>query len=291
MKTGTKKIILAVALAVIVVGAFVEISEAARWRYHAFRRGWVTVWGTRNCRRVTWPLRYRQYVWYCRTISGYLPWWCNDWMVRHEWGWPCYNITWRKYVARPCPRSCWRKRWIMGPLDDYLVDYVPYHYSTTEFTLPSVGDPCGHQTGNQEIYIFVDLGEWLDGTVGAGSPYEPVPPGTDPNTIYYDFSTGVCPDLPGYTVMRVTPDVCDVGSLIVFNPDADPCDYPFENTRPDLLFNGRLYLESEHTFTSEEYNGYLMTADSDMDGIVNFNDFVHTAGLWLADVNTAGPIE
>ena len=280
-----KRIIVALVLAAIVLVAFSEISEAARWRYHAWRRGRVTVWGTRNCRRVTIPLVYRRHIWRCQTIGGYLPWYSNDWLVRHEWGWPCNNITWRKYVARPCPLSCWRKRWILGPLDEYFGDYVPYQYGVEEVIVPTIGDPNGHLTGNQELYIFVDLGEWLD----AGQPYISPPPETDPNDVYYDFSNGASSDLPGFTVMHVDPPGTPVEGLIVFNPDAPPESYPFEITRPDLLFTGRLYLEGEQIFDSQEYNGCIMAGDNNLDGIVNLQDVARLADVYLQDVSMECP--
>ncbi len=284
-----RKVIVTLVFSVILLGVLAEISEAARWRYHARRNGRVTVWGTRNCFIRTRPLVYRRWMYACQTIGGYLPWYCNDWLVRHEWGPPCYNITWRKYIARPCPLSCWRQRWIMGPLDDYFVDYMPYHYGRSEVILPSLGDPNGDATGNQNIYIFVDIGDWLD----AGSPYTPPPYGSEPNEVFYDFIDGNSPNLPGFTVMRVEPDMTadDVSGLIAFNPNAPASVYPFVNTRPDLLFSGRLYLLSDDSFTSEEYNGYLMTGDSNYDGVVNYLDFAQTADLWLEDSNTAGPLE
>ena len=172
----------------------------------------------------------------------------------------------------------------MGPLDDYLVDYMPYHYGRTEFTLPSLGDPQGNLTGNQEIYIFVDLGQWLD----AGSPYTPPPAGIDPNMVYYNFSLGRSTALPGYTVMRVESGM-DVEQLITFDPDADPAGYPFMVTRPDLLFNGTLRLLSDETFTSEEYNGNLTAGDSDWSGNVDNYDFARMAEQWLHTGDTIGP--
>ncbi|MBU1259872.1 MAG: hypothetical protein KKE31_00835 [Planctomycetes bacterium] len=294
MNKKTKKIVCALVLSIVLLAVFAEISQAARWQYHAWRRGWVTVWGTRNCRRVTRPLVYRRPVWRCRTLSGYLPWYCNDWLVRHEWGYPCYNITWRKYVARPCPRSCWRKRWIMGPLDDYFVDYMPYRYARSEIMMPSLGDPNGHLTGNRGIYIFADLGVWMDALDSGSASYTPLGDGGDPNTRSYHFTDGNSPDLPGFLVLRLDDpnmSVEQVSDLITFNPDADPCDYPFVNNRPDLLFSGELRLLSEDSFTSEEYNGYLMAGDGNRDGTVNYLDFAQTADIWLDDVNTAGPLE
>jgi hypothetical protein len=289
METKTKrKIVLALALAVIVLTALPEISEAARWQYHAWRNGHVTVWGTRNCHRVTNPLVYRRYMHGCQTIGGYLPWWCNDWMVRLEWGYPCYNVTWQKYVARPCPYFCWWRRWGMGLLDNYFGDYLPHHYYKDQFTLPILGNPYGYQTPSQYLYTFVDLGQWLD--ADANSPYTPLPPGSDPNTRYYYFSSGTNPDLPGYTVMTI-PQGMEVEDLIRFDPNADPNGYPFVNDHPEYLFNGTLYLESEQTFTSEPYNGYLMEADNNMDGVVNFYDLANLANLWLRDVNNVTPVD
>ena len=294
-KKNRKKIVCILVLSIVLLTVFAELSQAARWRYHAWRRGRVTVWGTRNCRVRTRPLVYRRYMYRCQTIGGYLPWYCNDWLVRHEWGRPCYNVTWRKYVARPCPRSCWRRRWIMGPLDDYFVDYMPYQYGRTEVMMPSLGDPEGHlaSPSNQGIYIFVDVGQWLEAIQTGSIPeYQPLPDGADPNSRSYTFTGGMCPDLPGYTVLRLEdPNMSaeEVSQLIPFNPDADPNGYPF-HVPPEneyLRFNGQLYLASDDSFTSEEYNGYLMTGDNNLDGTVNFLDIAHTAGLWLENVDTA----
>jgi len=178
----------------------------------------------------------------------------------------------------------------MGSLDTYFGDYIPYAYpSLSEVVIPTVGDPNGHLTGNQELFVFTDIGDWLEGTAGAGLPYVPLPDGADPNTRSYEFTDGNSPDLPGFIVMHTEPGM-PVEDLIVFNPDADPNDYPFEVTRPDLLFSGRLYLQSDDTFTSEEYNGYLMHADADRSGTVDFNDFALMADMWTEDVGTAGPI-
>lgn len=291
MSEKRKKTVLTIIVVTVMLLVGIEVSQAARWRYHAWRHGWVTVWGTRNCRRVTRPLVWRRHIWGCQRIGGFLPWYCNDWLVRHEWGWPCYNVTWRKYVARPCPRSCWRKRWIMGPLDDYFGDYIPYAYPTiSEVVIPTVGDPNGHLTGNQHLFVFTDIGDWLDGTVGMGMPYVPLPDGADPNERYYDFSSGESPDLPGFIVMRVDPPDRPVEGLIVFNPDADPNGYPFEVNEPGLLFSGRLYLQSDDTFSSEEYNGYLMHGDTNLDGVADLRDFALHADMYLQDANTAGPI-
>ncbi|MFH1370257.1 MAG: hypothetical protein ABII09_03080 [Planctomycetota bacterium] len=288
-----EKISLAAVFGLMVILGSIEVSQAARWQYHAFRRGWVTVWGTRNCRIVTRPLVYRRYMQYCQHTGGYLPWYCNDWMVRHEWGWPCYNVTWRKYVAPPCPHSCWWNRWYMGDLDTYLGRYVPEAYAPygiTSVVIPTVGDPNGHLTGNQHLFIFTDVGQWLDGTVGAGMPYVPLPDGADPNERYYNFSGGESPDLPGFIVMRVDPPETPVETLIVFDPNADPAGYPFVVTRTDLLFSGRLYLQSDDTFSPEEYNGYLMHGDPDWSGESNFQDFSPFADMWLQTNDTAGPL-
>jgi hypothetical protein len=285
----TKKIVAALVFSIILLGVVVEISEAARWRYHAWRYGRVTVWGTRNCRVVTWPLVYRHPMYRCETKSGYLPWWCNDWLVRHEWGPPCYNVTWRKYVARPCRWSCWRHRWIMGPLDDYFVDYMPYRYSRSEFTLPSLGDPYGASSGNRGIFIFVDLGQWLD--ADANTPYVPLPTGNDPNSRSYYFSSGHNSSLPGYTVLKVDPNatVEQIQNLVTFDPNADPNGSPFVFSGSAEFFNGTLSLLSEDSFTSQPYNGNLMAADVDYSGSVNYNDLRLMATQWLCDVNTAVP--
>jgi hypothetical protein len=153
-------LVLCITVTIIALLAAVEISQAARWNYHAFRRGWVTVWGTRNCRVVTRPLVYRRYMVYCQRIGGYLPWYCNDWLVRHEWGYPCYNITYRKYVAPPCPHSCWWNRWYMGDLDTYFGQYIPSAYGTylsnNQVVIPTVGDPNGGS--NQQLFVFTDVG-------------------------------------------------------------------------------------------------------------------------------------
>jgi hypothetical protein len=172
----------------------------------------------------------------------------------------------------------------MGPLYDYFGDYVPYHYGTSEVLMPTVGDPNGDVTGNQELYIFVDVGEWLD----AGQPYVAPDPCEDPNNVYYDFSSGQSPALPGYTVMTVEPGA-EVEDLIVFNPDADPCGYPFEVTRPDLLFDGRLYLEGEQTFDDTPYNDYLLGSDGDYSGRVDLRDLARYAEAYLQEVNIVEP--
>lgn len=285
------KFVLAIVVATITLLFGIEISQAARWRYHSWRPGWITVWGTRNCRRVTRPLMYRRWMWRCRTVGGYLPWCCNDFLVRHEWGWPCWNVTWRKYVAHPCPLSCWRRRWVMGSLSEYFEDYIPYYYEINEVVIPTIGDPDGHITGNQDLYVFTDIGDWLDGTVGDGRTYEPLPSGADPNERYFDFSEGRCHDLPGFIVMRVDPPNTPVEELMVFNPDADPNGYPFEVTQPELLFTGRLYLQSEETFSPEEYNGYLMQGDINVDGVLDLDDFLLFSDVWTQDVNSVGPID
>jgi hypothetical protein len=147
--------------------------------------------------------------------------------------------------------------------------------------VPTIGDPNGNITGNQQLYSFVDLGQWLD----AGQPYSTPPPQTDPNTIHYDFINGISPELPGFTVMRLEPDT-EVEELIVFNPDADPEGYPFEVTRPDLLFTGRVYLEGEQIFDNEVYNGYLMAGDNNFDGIVNLDDLARLADIYLENMET-----
>jgi len=41
----------------------------------------------------------------------------------------------------------------------------------------------------------------------------------------------------------------------------------------------------------KRHNSYSTTADSDMEGVVNFSDFSQMAGLWLENVNTAEPME
>jgi hypothetical protein len=178
----------------------------------------------------------------------------------------------------------------MGLLDDYFVDYMPYHYYRNEVTLPSLGDPNGHLTNNQGIFIFVDLGQWLD--ADANSPYIPLPDGSDPDTRTYYFSGGHSSSLPGYTVMRIDPNMSveDVQNLVTFDPNADPNGYPFVFNEPNLFFSGTLSLLSDDTFTSEEYNGYLMAGDNDLDGVVNYNDLARMANQWMQDVNTAVPL-
>ncbi|MFH1615567.1 MAG: MopE-related protein [Planctomycetota bacterium] len=280
MSQKTKKIVLLICVATLLCAMFVEVAEAARWRYHAWRDGWMTVWGTRNCRRVTVPLAHR-YVRRCHTYSGYLPWWCNDWLVRYYWGPPCHNVTWTKYVPRPCPKSCWRRRWVLGPIYEYLEDFVPYNYGVSEVVIPSLGDPEGHITGNQGVYILVDMGQWLD----AGQPFTEPDPNVDPNTIRFMFTGGVCPNLPGFTAVRLeTPEEENIESLIIFNPDADPCSYPFEITRPDLLLNGELCLQDVQRFDGQPYDGYLMAGDNDYSGRVDFIDVSRLAEVWLDEI-------
>jgi hypothetical protein len=89
--------------------------------------------------------------------------------------------------------------------------------------------------------------------------------------------------------MRIDPNMSaeDVTNLVTFDPNADPNGYPFVFNHPELFFTGTLYLSSEITFTSEAYNGYLMGADADWSGHVDFQDFAIMANQWLADVNTA----
>lgn len=291
----SRRLLLSFFVGIVFLLAFAEIAESARWRYHAFRRGWIAVYGTRNCRIVTRPLRFQR-VSYCNRYSGYLPWYCNDWLVVHYWGPPCYNITRTKYIARPCPRVCWRRRWGLFPVYDWIDNHISLSvseggYDRTQLYVPSLGDPDGHLSGHEsEIYILVDMSDWIESS--QGQSYEPPPDGTDPNTITYAFTDGVSPDLPGYTVA--------IGSdPFIFNADADPNDYPIELRPGSELYTGQLALLGVQTFNTdgsiddeghlvETYNGNLQPADNNWDGYVDLTDFTRVARDWMGDAATAG---
>ncbi|MHC4647623.1 MAG: hypothetical protein ACYTBJ_19325 [Planctomycetota bacterium] len=272
-------------LSLIVVALSAHAAQAARWKYHSLREDqWTSVWiyGTKNCRVVTEELR-RFPLRKCKTHSGFLPLYANDWLVKSQSATSEQGPTRTKFVAQPCPESCWKKEWRLGPVHEYLEDYIPLRYGVDEIVLPGLCDPYASLPGQPwGYYVLVDLGKWLDG----GATFVDPGPDVDPNTIYFDFVDGNCPTLPGFTVAEILPGLEEP---FVFNPQADPNSYPIEVVDPALLFTGRLYLQAAVTFDSEPYNTYLMAADNNYDGVVDLIDFARYAKLYLQDVNTVGP--
>lgn len=274
MQKRTKKIVLTLVLAVILVAAFAELAEAARWKYHARRSGWIVVWGTRHCRIVTRPLRIQR-VYRCNVYRGWLPWYCNDWMVWHYW-WPpgCCRprITRTKYYVPPCPYSCWWRRWRLFPIYEWLEDYMPNYYGVEQLTVPSFG--LGDMPEHRDIYVMINMGAYLEG----GGPAAMVSIAQDANDPVY-FSNGKNPSLPGITV-------AEGEDPFEFDPNADPNDDPVKIKDANDLYTGDLYLQDDQTFDNEEYNGSLVGGDNNYDGTVNLRDFAGFCQVYLKDVNT-----
>ncbi len=210
----------------------------------------------------------------CQTIGGWLPWWCNDWLVRHEWGPPCNNITWTKYFVRP-RRSGWGNRWRLFPIYEWMEDWVPEQYDHNDIIIPTFGDPEGHLTGNQEIFILVNLSDWVDQGV---SSYIPLGTNDEPNDRVYTFTGGICPNLPGFQAFKVKQGL-HLDRIVRFNPDLSIS--PWEILRPELLFNGELRLLSEQTMDNLRFDGHLMAGDNNWDGRINMVDLARLADVYL----------
>jgi hypothetical protein len=182
------------------------------------------------------------------------------------------------------------------PVYDWIDNHISLSvaeggYDRTQVYVPSLGDPDGHLPGHQpEIYVVVNMSDWIEST--QGQSYEPPLDGTDPDTITYNFSDGVSPDLPGFLV--------GIGAdPFTFNADADPNDNPIELQPGAELYSGQLALLDVQTFNTDDtmddegimvepYNGNLQPADNNWDGHVDLIDFTRVASDWLGDATTVG---
>jgi len=191
------------------------------WNFHEYltKGGHVTVYGTVNCSTVGQPL-FEGDVSYCNTVSGWVPPWCNDYLLINWWeNYTCQNKDSFK-VAVPY----WNGgSWQLENLDDWFVARLPF--GTFSPYLPTVGD----STGNfRFIHVVVRLDQWLD----------------DPRTMQDEYTVvgGVCPDLPGYLI-GTTP--------IVFTPSNPSA--PFSTTP----FTGTLWRDGDVRFGNPAPNPSL----------------------------------
>jgi hypothetical protein len=163
------------------------------------------------------------------------------------------------------------------PIYEWMEDWVPNQYSLDGIIVPSLGDPDGHLSGNQEIFIMVNLSDWTE----EGMPfYEPLTTGEDPNDRVYMFTGGACPDLPGFMAFRLEPGM-NPDEVVEFDPQNTGG--PWHILRNDLLLEGELSLLSEENMDSVPYDGDVMAGDNNWDGRVNLADFSRSADVWLQD--------
>lgn len=189
-------------------------ADAARWRFHFHHYscpgGYLEVYGTLYCYIVTPPL-FSGYAVECVEYSGWLPFWCNDYITIFAWDYWCLNVDVAKTVV---PWYDWgHDRWEFYDLAEWVDANL-----TGPVVMPMVGDETGDI---QEVYVLVNMEEWL----------------ADPRPIqeYYDIVDGECPDLPGYLI-GTTP--------ITFNENAPPTQSPFET----IPLTGSLVCDGETTF-------------------------------------------
>jgi hypothetical protein len=213
-------------LAALVTSQAAAVDYPPRWQFHQYvsgpNGGHVTVHGTINCTPIG-PALFDGTTYYCQTVSGWVPPWCNDYRVINRWlppYWTCGNVDTFK-VAVPY----WDNvllRWRLRHLRDWLLAHI--QAGSAGAACPTIGD----RTGNyQFIHVVVNLGEWLENP--------------EPLQDEYTITNGECPQLPGYLV-GTTPIVFDsLGTE------------PFTTTR----FTGTLWRSGDVTFANPMPNPAL----------------------------------
>lgn len=181
-------------LALIVIASG-QVAEAGQWKYHFYGAGApydtcrfvdIRVLGTINCDTIP-PTLFEGTVAKCREVKGYLPDWCNDYMVYVDWRPHCHcgNHGWHKYyVSQGTPGD-----WELPDLSAWVNDHI---HGLME--VPVVSDMNG-----TEIWVAVDIDQWRVGQTELLDQY--------------NFVDGECPDLPGF-LAGTTPIVFDPGGVV-----------------------------------------------------------------------------
>jgi hypothetical protein len=188
------------------------------WRFHPKKvNGLLGVFATYNCQKI-YPCLWHGYVKKCTTYYGRIPSThsghpVNDIMFEFIWDWCCFNKDRWKFAVPYYDYPYWR-----------LLPIVEWYHENVDLSLSfvSLGDDTGEIS---DVYVMVD------GNVALEEP----PIIQDE----YMILDGTCDELPGYLI-GTTP--------IVFNPQAEPYDYPFETTP----LTGVLQLDGEMEHMREE---------------------------------------
>ena len=222
-RSAMTKIVKFMALGAILIVFAAAATEAAEWSYHF--AGWdtcqyvdVKVWGTINCVEVSPPL-FEGTVQKCNTIKGWLPFWCNDYIIEVDWRPYCHcnNHDFHKHYVGFHNGSVWEVR----PMFYYLEYFCEIMPDKPPVPMPDVYQLL--EPNGQVIHVSVNLAQWMIAATPAQTTYS--------------FTGGTCPDLPGYFV-GTTPSV--------YNPSEPPSGYPMRSETPysgTLIHAGEVHYE------------------------------------------------
>ena len=210
-----------VAVAIVAVAAqpdhsYFNVSggSQAEWSFHFSYGncpgGHLTVWGTHNCSRIGNPI-FQESITACKKYKGIVPSTINDVIINDiffefRWDYWCGNVDYIKFVM-----PGWNGNiWVLEPIAPWINANVD-----GAVPIPSIGDPTGEI---QEVYVVVDLGEFLRNPIELQDTYQII--------------EGRCDALPGYLIGTTLPE---------FDPNAGPYESPFSTTP----LTGVLYRDGE----------------------------------------------